>query len=207
MLDIFAAARKLRLEKKVREKQGDTVNVIEIGDSTRGQTECNSNKKISDDEKGSWKNTESSLKDKDSLKNMSIKIISLTIDGKNTKSIIETLAVTEAEANGNIKPEISNNGTNNETDNVTNVTGNELTFEIIVNEDQHSSKHLKERRSIKIFVPLFFKLLSSPTVVFLDLSVSLIFLFQTSIGLFLPKIIQNLFNQSTTTAGLLPGTL
>ena len=212
LIIIFSAARKLRLEKKVEEQQGATINVIEIGDLTRRQKESNSNKKASDDEKGTWKNTECIVKDEDSPKNMSNKNSSFIINDKNKSYINETLAVTEIETIVNIKPEISINETNNDFENIKNVTGNEVPFENTVNEDQQSGKqqsgkHLKEQRSIKIFVPLLFKLLRSPIVVFLDLSVALIFLLQTSIGLFLPKIIQNLFNQSTATAGLLSGTL
>ena len=189
----------------MEEQQG--MNVIEIGDLTRRQKECNSNKKTSVDERGTWKNAECIVKDEDSLKNMSNKNNSFLINDKNTSYINETLAVTKIETSVNIKPEISINETNNDFENIKNVKGNEVAFENTVNVNQQSGKHQKAQRSINIFVPLFFKLLSSPTVVFLDLSVALIFLFQTSIGLFLPKIIQNLFNQSTATAGLLSGTL
>ena len=67
-------------------------------------------------------------------------------------------------------------------------------------------RNTSKQRSIKTFIPIFIKILKSPVVVFLDISVALIYLFQAPVGLFLPKIIQNQYNQSTATSGLLAGT-
>ena len=73
-------------------------------------------------------------------------------------------------------------------------------------EDNKHTQNASKQRSIKTFIPIFIKILKSPVVVFLDISVALIYLFQAPVGLFLPKIIQNQYNQSTATSGLLAGT-
>ena len=63
----------------------------------------------------------------------------------------------------------------------------------------------KKKPRLKTFVTKSMNILKSPIFVFLSLAVSCTFMQQASIAVFLPKIIQNQYNQSAATSGLLAG--
>ena len=83
-------------------------------------------------------------------------------------------------------------------------SGNNNTLEVMNDYKKYNIGH-KKSDIAGLFVKLA-KLLSSPTFVFLNLAVTLIFMLQTACATFLPKVVQNQFNQSADTAGFLAGT-
>ena len=182
-------------ESQDTEQQETAENMTETEISTTVHGVFKNSNNISNDTKETRNNTDASFKDRCSLKACS----------NHSRSMANEIATNGMPTLGDIEVENFKREHECDINNIKSNAENKKNCPRKIFAVRNSDEHTKEQRSIRKFVPILFKIVKSPVVVFLNISVALIFMFQTAIGLFLPKIIQNQFNQSTATAGLLAG--